>query len=265
MTQTGLVTLGGGRAYVPDVILPSPPPSRVYISGQLYRIAAPQVALPPIINVVKLILNWSSTAGNIARNIWHIKTTAPFVTSDPTALLKMANEVQTILASGVAMSANMGIDWTINSTTAKDLGGTTAQAISTVPAVVGTSSANSLAPNCAVVISWRVATSYRGGKPRTYFPAVPTNALNSGGSSHLTPAYANAVQAVGGGLITNLNGMVLTGLSGATYEFGTVSYHTGHAVRPTPLFYNFETAQVHERLDSQRRRLGKESSYPSVP
>jgi hypothetical protein len=46
---------------------------------------------------------------------------------------------------------------------------------------------------------------------------------------------------------------------------GTISYQTGHSPRPTPLFRPFGDAHVHERLDSQRRRSGRESLFPAVP
>jgi hypothetical protein len=46
---------------------------------------------------------------------------------------------------------------------------------------------------------------------------------------------------------------------------GTISYQTAHAPRPTPVFRAFGVPHVHERLDSQRRRSGKESTFGSVP
>jgi hypothetical protein len=46
---------------------------------------------------------------------------------------------------------------------------------------------------------------------------------------------------------------------------GTISYHTGHAVRPTPLFREYINVAVHERIDSQRRRSGRESAFGVIP
>jgi hypothetical protein len=46
---------------------------------------------------------------------------------------------------------------------------------------------------------------------------------------------------------------------------GTLSFQTAHAVRPTPVFRPFGAAHVHERMDSQRRRSGRENLFPVVP
>jgi hypothetical protein len=52
---------------------------------------------------------------------------------------------------------------------------------------------------------------------------------------------------------------------GTGVTLGTVSHYTGHAVRPTPVWRTFIDVRVHERLDSQRRRSGKESTFATTP
>jgi hypothetical protein len=242
--------------------LPDPPPSRVYISGHLYRIAAPQVALPPLINTVKTILNWVGPAGAVARNVLYVlKGSGPGSTSDPAWLQALGNAVMTALGSA-ALGGQVATQWILSSVTCKDNGGTSAQAQSTHSQLPGSVSGGVLPPQAAIVISWQIAEVYRGGKPRTYLPGVPTAALEVVGGSKILDTFATNTDTMATTFLTNFNS---TPVTGTTVTLGTVSYHTGHAVRPTPLFRTYFAVKVHERLDSQRRRSGKESSFPVTP
>jgi hypothetical protein len=62
-----------------------------------------------------------------------------------------------------------------------------------------------------------------------------------------------------------LNGINSNPVSGTTIQLGTVSYHTAHATRPTPLWRSYISVHIHERYDSQRRRNGRESTFPVTP
>ena len=97
-----LVVLDGSRSSITGVTLPTPPPTRIYISGRLYRIApSPGVALPPVVNVIKAILNWTGPLGLIARNIMYLKGTGSTVTSDRIELEDIADIVKTAWDSTV--------------------------------------------------------------------------------------------------------------------------------------------------------------------
>lgn len=265
MPEAALVPAGRGRAALTGILLPSPPPTRVYISDLEYRLAAPRVALPPIINVAKAVLNWTNVAGQVAKNILHfLAPTTGYPMSDPSKLLDLANKVMTTLASGVSLSANISSNWTLQSCTCHDLGGTSAFATSTTSSVPGSNPAAPFPPQVAVVLSWQVASSYRGGKPRTYLPGIPQNAIATTGSSALSTTYATALEGVAASFRGIMNGYTPTGASGPT-TVGTVSYFHGHTVRPTPVFMGYIDVSVHERLDSQRRRSGQESAFGVIP
>jgi hypothetical protein len=82
------------------------------------------------------------------------------------------------------------------------------------------------------------------------------------GGSGLIPSMALAAETAAATFRTGINSAVI-----ATFTpiLGTISYQSGHAARPTPLFRPFLVPKVHERVDSQRRRLGKEASFGVVP
>lgn len=243
--------------------LPDPVPTRIYIGNYEYKIGAPRIPLPPIANVVRLILNWSTTAGRIAKNVLYAKlgTGGTAVSSDPTSLIQIANAFVTQWNAN-AWPSTLTSTWKLNNVTAHDAGGTSAQGISTLVPSSNVVSPPTCPPNSAVVISWQIAESYRGGKPRTYLPGIPLNALADQGSGLLVTSFATTVESNANAMLTNFNAAPVLGTA---VTLGTVSYHTGHSVRPTPLFRTFLSARTHERLDSQRRRIGKESIYPVVP
>lgn len=263
MSDMAIVPLDRTRAALTGVTLPDPPPTRIYASGRLYRLAvSPSVSLPPIVNVIKIILNWVGAAGVIAKNIGFLKVPSSFVTSDPVNLTTIANDVMTSLAAG-SLKSQWSSVWQLQGVTAKDLGGTTAQSNSTVAPINGTSAGGALPPSVALCVSWQIAESYRGGKPRWYLPALPNSSVTPAGSATIDPAYATAVEAQWTAFMTSINSAGLAG--GGSPTLGTVSYRTGHAVRPTPLFRTFINVKIHERADSQRRRSGPERLFGVIP
>lgn len=265
MTLPELVFAGPSRAVLQGVPRPQAPPTRIYLGDLVYKLQAPRVALPPIVNVAKVVLNWANLAGRFAKNVMHIKTPATgYPTSDPAKLLDLANFLMNTLTGSTPLAANISSNWTLNGITASDLGGTTASATSTVSALPGTNATAPLPPQVAVCLSWQVAESYRGGKPRTYLPGIPTAGLLTTGSSQLSAAYAAALESAAVTFRGLIAGHTPSGASGPL-ALGAVSYYHGHAVRPTPVFFTFIDVKVHERLDSQRRRSGAESIFPVTP
>ena len=259
-----LVPVGTSRVAIPSIQLPVPPPTRIYISGYEYRVQAPRIPLPPLANAVKAILKYTLPAGRIANNILHLLTGSSFVTSDPTALQHLADNLFTALTTGGGAIPNLFTSaTTLQSVTVKDLGGTSAQATSSGAPVAGVVSGTCHPPSVAVCASWQIAESYRGGKPRTYVPCPPINWSVPAGSASLDPAFAAQVESTWAAFMTAVNAMTVVG--GGSFKLGTVSYHTGHALRPTPLFREFIDVDCHMKLDSQRRRSGKESMYPVTP
>ena len=262
MSDIRLIPVDRQRHVIDGLELPSPPPARIYISGHLYRIAAPQISLPPLINTIKLIWRWVGPGARKAANIMFAQGTGgTAATSDVAVLRSVANQVMSSIASGPLLSS-VHSTWTLQSVTAKDNGGTSAAADSTVAALPGQATGGCNPPGTAVCISWSIAEVYRGGKPRTYLPGIPTVAVTTAGESALTSSYATALDLQATTMLTQFNTLVITG---TTFKLGTVSHYSGHTVRPTPVWRSFTNARVHERIDSQRRRNGAEVLFPTTP
>jgi hypothetical protein len=112
---------------------------------------------------------------------------------------------------------------------------------------------DSLTASVAVCLSWKISRRYRGGHPRTYLCGIPDSVT------------AN-VQQLSAGAVTNylsdatgfMNAVNAIVLGGATVSLGCVHYvRNGSPLSPGE-FDTIQSAAVHPRLDSQRRRTGKE-------
>lgn len=219
--------------------------------------------LPAAVGVAKVATNWGqSTANGKGVTIWHIRNGSGVVmTPADIGVLAAAFSVSGTGHPQHVLLPSVADDTTIGTTTFTDLGGTGFQQVSTVAAGLGTATSASLPWNTAICWSWHVLATWRGGKPRTYMPGVPTGALVSVGATQVSSAYASVLKTAVGTFLSNINALTL---SGGSAQLGMLSYHTGGSLRPTPVFYPYNSVTIHFRLDSQRRRLGKESGYGFV-
>jgi hypothetical protein len=105
----------------------------------------------------------------------------------------------------------------------------------------------------AVLVNFTIARRYRGGKPRVYWPAGVSAQLNNPVSwqSTFVSAFRTAFNAF-------LNG-VTSGITPppAVDYLCSVSYHTGGALRPTPVVDKVLDWEVNAIPGSQRRRMGR--------
>lgn len=118
------------------------------------------------------------------------------------------------------------------------------------------SGTNYMSASMAVCVSWMVQMRWRGGHFRTYVPGKFVTDLTNGRT--LTTTYQAAVLTAARGFRTAVNGR---SLGGAQIVFAAVRYHhdAGQAYPAGyPLVVN--DAAVRSRVDTQRRRLGKETS-----
>ena len=262
MSDSSLVVLDGRQTLLHGVELPETPPACIYVSGHKYKLAAPYIVRPPLVNTVKIILNWLLAGVRKAKNIGYLQAGSTVDTTDSVWLKAVANAVMTAIA-GSGLPAQQGSQATLTSVTAKDNSGLSeSQADSDHAAVVGTNGSVNMSPQVAICWSWSIAASYRGGKPRWYIPGIPNNALIAPGDSQIGGTYATAFKNAGNAFAAALNA---ASPGGHDVVLGTISYQTAHAPRPTPLFRPFGTCHVHERVDSQRRRNGKEDLFPVIP
>lgn len=144
-------------------------------------------------------------------------------------------------------------DLTLGSVLTQDLStdiGLQGSATGTTP---GTNVGSSISANAACCWSWKIANRYRGGHPRTYIGGLNLNALTN--PNTLVASYVTSQLAAANAVRTAVNGLVV---GADNWVLGCVSYYTAGALRPTPLFRAFTSVSVDNRVDSQRRRLGRD-------
>lgn len=154
-----------------------------------------------------------------------------------------------------------GASVTMNSVSLVDLTSRGA-AISSVTglAKVGSRAGTDVPNNVAAVISWKINRRYRGGHPRTYLPAGMQADITTG--RLWTTAFQTAVTAAAGAFRTALNG---TTYSGATMKMVSMGFFTHDPTTHRPVYiippvpYTIQSGLAHGRVDTQRRRLGKET------
>lgn len=129
------------------------------------------------------------------------------------------------------------------------------EAVTTSAAVPGSVSGGALPANCACCISWKIGRHYRGGHPRMYLPGLPLSSISGaytfdstflGDIASAATAYHDFLEA-------------LTPGDGVTsVEHGAVSFVDDGAWRTPPLFQRINDVRVDSRIDTQRRRLGRD-------
>lgn len=118
----------------------------------------------------------------------------------------------------------------------------------------GTNAGTILNDNSAcAVFSWLSTVYWRGGKPRTYLPGL-TNAATTDAKT-LTAGTITAYKAAAAAFRTAVNALTSGAITGT--QLGFVSFQSGNADRPAPLFFAITGVTVHGRIGTQRRRLGK--------
>lgn len=138
-------------------------------------------------------------------------------------------------------------DFALGSVDVVDLTSDTGDAASATGTTPGTKAGLVLPASIAMCVSWRIGRRYRGGHPRTYFPALVTadQATPNTWNASTVTAWQNAAAA----FLADLDSM-------PPGQLGMLSRINAGAPRPAPLFSPILGVTVDSRIDSQRRRLG---------
>lgn len=108
--------------------------------------------------------------------------------------------------------------------------------------------------SAATCISWVIDRHYRGGHPRYYLPFCASLYLFEG--RNLSPTYLAGITPAANGWLGWLNSISIGALS---FQLVGVSYVDQKAPRPVPQTYPVRSVAIHPRVDTRRRRLGKET------
>lgn len=205
--------------------------------------------LPAIPGMAKIIVK-QTLAGVSVYNVLHaisqgsVAWTATEATNMATAVRSAwVTNVIPLQASSLTLTDVQVVDLTSNTGNEGTASGTTN----------GTAVGTALSSNVAITWSWKISRRYRGGHPRTYIAGCPQSAqttpntiLASAITSHVAAANAirNAINAV---------------IVGGSTAFMAVPHYVKDGVRlTTPDWSYINSVSVDSRLDSQRRRLGRD-------
>lgn len=144
---------------------------------------------------------------------------------------------------------------TLQHTTAQDLTSLTGVQSDNATSHAGSAVATQIAPaNVALVLSFKIARRYRGGHPRMYLTGQLTTQMQN--QNAWLPTYVTTATTNANAWITAVNAITTTSIT--TLALCNLSYKSGGAVRPVPVVDLISRAVVHGRVDTMRRRLGKE-------
>ncbi len=220
--------------------------------------------LPDAANCVKVSLLGTNN-GALWVNTMHFQGEAPFgavVTN--AALSTFCDSIATAWGTSIAPLCNPLVLLTdVNAIDLTTRTSNTFYSHLTTP-TPGTRTGTALPTSAAVCISWHVNRRYRGGHGRIYTPAGNIADITSGRT--LAGAFQTTANSSASAFYTTLNGLSLGGVAVnlivlSYYESAPDPSRPGHnmsVLRATPVPFPVSSAKVRTRLDTQRRRLGKE-------
>jgi hypothetical protein len=217
----------------------------------------PAGAKPPLAGLVKIVLTYQSNATPSAKaaNILHARwlsstnhIAADLATAATTIATEWNNTVWSLMGGG----------WFFQGAMVDSLGGDGLEGTHGQNTAGGSGQVN-FPPQAAVCISWKSGIVARGGRARTYVPGVPQSAVTTPNNAALTSAFTTSLKTQA---VAFMNALDVATIGGDSLILGVPSYYHQCQLRTPPIFFSFFDALVHERLDSQRRRSGKEAIFP---
>lgn len=208
-------------------------------------------------NTVKIEVIWTGPDGATAANIHYALLNTPGAITSGTlgeVAAQMADAETGVSSNGPNEAISSA--WTLDHVLTVDNSGASELSDVLIVTRAGSGSSTPLPPQCAVCAGWLISAHYRGGHPRTYFPGIPASDLQTVGGRHLSNTAQAKWTGAGNSMMTEFN---TAGPHPSTYTLGTIRA-SSHGVQLTPpQFFPYQAAVVHTRIDSQRRRSGKET------
>jgi hypothetical protein len=183
-------------------------------------------------------------------NVFHVRngpSTAGYTLAGISSLATaMANAFTTHLRPRLSVS------WSGDDVVAQDLSSPTAPGV--ILSLSGNGSTSGVLPaSVACCLTWKIARHYRGGHPRTYLGPLGSAALET--ATSFEAVFLTATQTAASSFLTAVNALTIEGNAQAL-----VCLHRtlGGAQLATPTHSPILAVQVDSRLDTQRRRLGRD-------
>jgi hypothetical protein len=206
-------------------------------------------ALPFVPGVAKIVVKQTQD-GVPVYNIFHADGGAGtgWTTTELNAL---ATAVKNSWQSNFLVYQHAGLQ--LVDVTAIDLASDTGPQATVTSGVFGTLTGTKLSANAAACISWKIARRYRGGHPRTYVGGGVPGQLSTANTWTTTVTSSWKTSALA--LRTAINAVTT---SAGSAKMSCVHYYRNGALLAVPLVSQITDAVVDDRVDSQRRRLGRD-------
>lgn len=184
-------------------------------------------------------------------NVFHVQAANTGLTSADAVILATG----LVAAWDARLKSVHGTGCQLTNCTVVDLTSTSGAQAAVAAAVAGTNGAATPMPaNVALVGSMKLNRRYRGGHPRMYLTGQATAATQS--NTSWTGTWVTTTTTAFTGWRTDVN--ALTTASSGSITLICLSYYTGNVLRAIPQQDAITSIVVHSRIDTQRRRLGKE-------
>jgi hypothetical protein len=206
-------------------------------------------ALPAVPGTIRL--NFKGTQNNTP---WQNTVYLNGFSSQPTSgdLTTLAGGAASAWASSFA--ALMPTHVSLVVTEAIDVSSNTGASGTDSTARVGTRVGTGIMSNgTAMAISEKVTMRWRGGHPRIYLPAPYASDTQTGRS--LAAAFLPLLNTSADAFRVSLNAL---SIGGTALKLVAVRYYANHVLLTSPMVLTVVDMVVKSRLDTQRRRLGKE-------
>lgn len=206
--------------------------------------------LPYANNIIRCVYS-GTYSGSKWANVFHVRGAAgPISAADAASL---ATNLRT--AWDTNLKALLPSNGALTGVSVVDLSSAYGNAGADTTTVAGTkTTAGAMSASIATCVSFKIARRYRGGHPRMYLTGNLTTETNN--AITWTNAWITAVSTAMANWRTAINALTLTS-TGALY-LCSLSYYADSVLRTTPLANDITDIAVHTRIDTQRRRLGRE-------
>lgn len=207
------------------------------------------VILPPVPSVARFAVT-GTWQGQPWTNIFHGQYSN--VPADGITMNSICQAVHTAYVN--AWTTTVSPSFILNTVTGQDLASRTGAVGTFTLAHAGTGAATPEPPvSVALCCSWTIQDRYRGGHPRTYMAGLMSQDLVN--NRTLTTAAHTRWFNNASAFLTDFNAMTA---GASSWKLVCVRYFSGKVLLPNPYVRPISAAVVHQRVDSMRRRLGKE-------
>ncbi|MGH3593189.1 MAG: hypothetical protein ACRDRF_19420, partial [Pseudonocardiaceae bacterium] len=196
----------------------------------------------PVVNSVRVAVEGLTPGGVNWANIFWLLTTAPS-TPAPSDCDALAAAVYAKYQARILPL--LGSDLVLKAAVANFYGSQPTQVVGAHLEDDNGGSANPVeVDSLSAVISWIFPATWRGGKPRTYVPGLPSEAFTS--SNRLDPTFISALETAASNFRTDVAAISVSPFSGA--HLGVMSFFSGNAPRIPAVAFNITGATVHPRI-----------------